>query len=708
MSGHLRAQVPLGALALLVVLTLVQVLAHALGAPGTPTTATAAAQEADPPRAAELELVEQSSWVGATGTFELVLATDAPVRGSTVGVTIHDRLASRLEFEATLAGELGEVNTTLPAEPLVAITDGGDADRTEFRVVITLGNAEDPEVDDRAVSLSEAGVYPLVVDVATAAETDDGGTVVADPVVTHRLVTHLVRVPDDLSETPPLAVATLVDIHEPLVLDQDQVQADPTARAVTAGLANALQALPQIPATIRPTPAVVDQLVGQGEPDATRIAEDLRLAVRSPNRQVLATPYARLDMTAWLAAGLEAQLNDHIVTGKDALVTHLEARPDNRTVVHDGRIPRSMLDELRGLGVDQLIVDEADLSSLDTERYPIELLRPFELADSARGVTVGFAVEEGLADRLGQDDPVLAAHQALADLAVLFFDLPSQQRGLVAKPPTDELFDPTTLRLLLIHLRDNPIFEPTTVDALFQRVPLARQSSFELSGEVLQRQLVTTSRSNLGTYPADLAAARVQLDAYTAMVGAGGPRPAAFERRLLLSSGEELTDDSRGALLASVTTDIRTQTRGIDLPERQSVTLTSSEGKVPVNIRNTLDFPVRVLLTVESDKLDFPEGTASQVIQLDQGTNRIDLDVEARTTGDSQMLVRVSSPDGVIDLGEGRYTIRSTSVSGVGIAISIGAGLVLAIWWLRHHRSRRRDKRLVDRATHDYPALAEV
>jgi hypothetical protein len=42
-----------------------------------------------------------------------------------------------------------------------------------------------------------------------------------------------------------------------------------------------------------------------------------------------------------------------------------------------------------------------------------------------------------------------------------------------------------------------------------------------------------------------------------------------------------------------------------------------------------------------------------------------------------------------------RFTVRSTAVSGVGLALTIAAGLFLALWWARHFRNARRDKKLV-------------
>jgi hypothetical protein len=50
----------------------------------------------------------------------------------------------------------------------------------------------------------------------------------------------------------------------------------------------------------------------------------------------------------------------------------------------------------------------------------------------------------------------------------------------------------------------------------------------------------------------------------------------------------------------------------------------------------------------------------------------------------------VRSENGDLALQEARYTVRSTVVSGVGIIITIGAGLFLAVWWITHWRKSRR------------------
>ena len=72
------------------------------------------------------------------------------------------------------------------------------------------------------------------------------------------------------------------------------------------------------------------------------------------------------------------------------------------------------------------------------------------------------------------------------------------------------------------------------------------------------------------------------------------------------------------------------------------------------------------------------------------GNNRISLLVEARTSGDSQIEIRVYSPDenNLIELESTRILIRTTKLSGVGVFLLIIALGVIAFWWFRSNRTR--------------------
>jgi hypothetical protein len=53
-------------------------------------------------------------------------------------------------------------------------------------------------------------------------------------------------------------------------------------------------------------------------------------------------------------------------------------------------------------------------------------------------------------------------------------------------------------------------------------------------------------------------------------------------------------------------------------------------------------------------------------------------------------VLTVTSIDGELVIQSTRVRVRSTFVSGVGVFLTVGAGVFLAVWWLTHFRRRRR------------------
>jgi hypothetical protein len=114
-----------------------------------------------------------------------------------------------------------------------------------------------------------------------------------------------------------------------------------------------------------------------------------------------------------------------------------------------------------------------------------------------------------------------------------------------------------------------------------------------------------------------------------------------------------------------------------------------------VTFQNHTGHPVKVVVLMESDKLDFPGGARLQ-IDLTRLNTTHRFPVVARTSGTFPIRITLESPDGDLIVGRARLTVRSTATSGVGLAISVGAALFLAVWWGRHALKGRRAKRLME------------
>lgn len=640
----------------------------------------AGAQEAPEPGAAvgeapPLTVLEQSTWVAPGDTFRLLLDTAGAPADHTLSITVHDAVGSRIAFARTLTGEaLGGVEVAaLQGVPLGFLPrDTGDT------TSVVLG----PEV---TAQLGGPGVYPVDVQLASA----DGNLV-------HRLVTFLVRLPTN-TDAPPLRVAVILPVDTSPALQPDgQTVIPPDQVAALHLVADALVDNPGLELTVDPEPETIAALATSGEPELLEVLE--RLALGMAGRQVLGGSYADVDVTSWVGTELAgAPLAEQVTAGTAALDQHLGVRADRRTWVSPGPTTPSTLSRLAELGVDQVVLPEAALLPLDADAFPVALTQPFEIRTDAGELQRAAAADTALSQHLGSTgDPVLDAQHLLADLAVLYFDRPALDRGVPLVLPGGTDLPRALLGTLLRGLQEpGGVLAGVDVDDLFAEVPDAGSGGeADTSGNPLVRSLVPTEPVDLGSYPRDLALTELTLLGYESMVGVDHPSVERLDRLTLVSGDRRLDADGRRAYLAEVSTNIDATTGAIEAPEDQTITLTSRTGTLPLRMRNDNPFPVEVLVELESERLDFPDGD-QLLAALPPGETQLDVRVETRASGAFTMEARVGSPDGIIELTETEYRVRSTALSGVGIVLSVGAGLILLVWWARHFRNLRRNRALV-------------
>jgi hypothetical protein len=210
------------------------------------------------------------------------------------------------------------------------------------------------------------------------------------------------------------------------------------------------------------------------------------------------------------------------------------------------------------------------------------------------------------------------------------------------------------------------------------------------------RNLRSDEPNSLGDYPESLRTAQRSITGLLSMIPESPGLASGAVHRALTSGDRFLTTEARGAVLASTGGAIVAVTDEIVMTPEQIVTLTSRSGKVPLNIENRLQVPARVHVSLRSAKLDFPDGAEFDQVLAPGTTTRIDARVTTRASGAFPLEVIVTSADTVTPVTQARFTVRSTAISGIGLIISIGAGVFLLLWWLRHYRTARRASRLME------------
>jgi len=177
------------------------------------------------------------------------------------------------------------------------------------------------------------------------------------------------------------------------------------------------------------------------------------------------------------------------------------------------------------------------------------------------------------------------------------------------------------------------------------------------------------------------------------IAGATPPMVTSLNERILASQSADLRAKQRQDYAAAATRAIGDQLKAIRVPHNQAITLTARRGEIPITIQRDVDFPVRVVVSLSSDKLQFPEGS-SATLDLTRRNTTQRFTVQARTSGTFPLTVTLRSPDRRVILSTGRFTIRSRAASGVGVILSVSALCFLVIWWARHIMQARRTRRL--------------
>ena len=604
-----------------------------------------------------LTLLEQTTWVAPEGTFTITVdpGTTAIDPDGTIQVRLRDAVANRDEFTVGL-GEAGpgpiEAELVLPTT-LARQTDG--------TLTVTL-----PTGPDGPLPISEPGVYPLDLTVGL-----DGGS-------TAGLLTHLVRLPV-ADPRPDLRVALIVPVGtDPLVQPDGALSADPTDVERVEHRVAPLVAEPDVPLTVVPVPETMGSFAAT--PQGGAIVNDLAGAL--DGRQVLGAPYVELDEAAWVDSGLDESLDDQVAAGAAAVVQTLAVLPDDATRYLAQPPTSSALPSLGADGVTHLVVPAETIAAEARPPDGSPWLGPVVLTTPSTNLPAAVTDTELQAHVGRTGDPVLDAHRTLADLATIALGRPLTPAGMVLALPDQDLVIGDYLLTLLDDIDGGPL-APVTVSDWF--------SDIEAS---TVRGVAPRPSGGLEEYRDNLALIELTIGGLASLTDGEDPTLDDLERQSLVSGSIALTPAEQSAYFSAIGATIRLQTQLIDTPPDTTVTLTSRSGRIPVSIRSRMEVPARVRLQVSSDRLEFPEGSVIDVDLVDEITT-VEIPIQARTTGSFQMAVAVTSPDGILAVTATKVTIRSTAVSSVGVVLSIGAGLVLLTWWLRHWREHRRDARLM-------------
>lgn len=702
-----RAAIRLSLLAL-VAGAAVTALGMPAGAAGRPAAGPAASGNG---RGASLVLEAQSPWVLASQPrFALQLRITGPTPAAdrlSLGISLYPRLLTRSAFEQTLSSaptgsplsRIAPVTVSDPGEPLtigMTVTTGAAAQAA------TQAEPASAVLDLRcAGSDTCAGVYPLTVSLQ-----DDTSGQVLD-----RLTTYLTYAA--APSTSKLRFALVVPVGSPVTVHRDarspaEALGMPTRgeAARLAAVVAELQSTPQVPVTVLADPYTVQGLAAAGSEGARAVGGLARLSSPGSADELPPQPYVPIDLGALAAAGLTGEPVHQMLRGAEALARAGIRTPEpvsargplawssGPTVwVATGGVGPGLAAGLRQVGANRVVVPD---SALAPSASRLGITQTFELQLGRNDSVTAAAADGSLAAHFlaAGADSVLAANQLLADLAMIQSELPNARlaRGVVAVPPAGWQADAEFLSTVLHGLVNDPDVQPVTLSDFFAQVPAGGAD-----GEPLSRRPASSAQGPelSRTAAAQLSEARTRLDGFDYAVVGSPPVLDQLSSLLLAAESDRLRSPSRPAAVATFERLLDGQLSLVQLATDRTITLTARTGSIPVTFLSSAPYGVRGTVSLSSDKFQFPHGSSRTGFVIARPTNPLRVVVEARTSGDLPLHVVLTAPRAdpsapPLVIAHGVITVRATATSLVGVVLTLLAVAVLAGWWARTWRVRRR------------------
>lgn len=618
-----------------------------------------------------LELISASSFVAPSGTFQATFRRPTGLPGdAVVRTTIHQRITGSLTERRRQVADLLDGDDAGPALRN-AIVIPASLVTTNDTINITLPIRDRAGPAERLLVPNE-GVYPVTVDVLS------GGNELGNAVV------FLNRTPGNSGA--PLRIAVLTAVQSTGSYDANgTVQPLDKNAARVDELLTALGET-RLPLTVEMDPSALEAL--SADAGTQSLVEDLRVALAG--RTVLRRPWADVDTSAWSGAGRD-ELVRQLEAASGALRLLSGIKVDTTVWPLDPTLGPAGLPALQHAGVTSLLLDATQLPA-DQADVGASLRR---VDVSGEGVTMPSLVTipdvQGLANNPEGPVPASRANGLAALLNTAWAEQGTTDplSALVDLGAAKPEIQAAVLRSLEAVAPDTGIQLTDTAQAVTTAAQLTERPR---RGRTSSPVVVTPNATSTEPLPIDRVQAlndlRADIGSYSAVFN--DPAGAyALNRLVLLSADQRLGSVPVSGALDHLRAELQRAFARISAPPDRNVTLTSADATLPIRLENASGRPVTVSIDVQSNRID---ADLQKLVnrQLQPGSNRIDLPVRVRTSGAFTIRVVVRSPDGRHELTRSAIAVRSQAFNGVGLALSVGAGAFLVLWWLATHRRRRR------------------
>lgn len=688
LGGTVRASVRSFALLTLIGSLIVAVTTPALAAP---------AQDPSPPEGTtSLVVTAVSPWVEPDGELRVDLHVDGPVPpDTTIATMVHQRLRPRsgtsLRDAVAEAARGGGLGSAVRPPTVTAVSQLGDP---AVGLVVAVPVRSSRSGGSDRLLLTNPGVHPVTIELRDAA----GVELAVATVFLNRLPTEMPETADDQPGQLALSLQTVVD--GPPALDVSGAATIGTDTRGSLAAAAALAASSAgAPLNLAIRPNLLDGLSRSEDPTDVETLALLRRSITDPALDVAVArmTYAAVDTGALSQSdeGLGEMLRQ-VALGDAVVASVLSMQTDGSSWTGDDSVTMSSLEVLGALDVQRVVTDAESLQLREADLDPELLttravgLPPSTLTATAPDADLSalLAAPGGSASLGIGTSPAQRANVVVTALMAVWFS--ADDSGSAAFPGPSSVLslpphtDPAVLQAMAAALavpgpitleRDAVPDAPATVDGDPVDARLPERSPTDQTGPI--RSVVAT---------------RSRIDGYRSMAPSAVEQTDLWDRVNAQALDASLDGAERDSFGEGIDAEIDAHLAKVHLPKERRVLITSRDSTIPLRFRNDLPYAVVIELWYRSVRIGVDDGDR-QTLTLPPGETLVDLDVTARAAGASLLRIDASSPDGTLVLPAVAIPVTSSTISGVGAALSALSLAFLAIWWgvtIRRERRRRK------------------
>jgi len=515
----------------------------------------------------------------------------------------------------------------------------------------------------------------------------------------------------DQKVVPPLSVALLWNLHDYAHFDgnhifiDDKIQKDCNINSNHAGrysiFLSSLVTHPNFKVNMNFTPLLAQQIteiskgykikkdgktvaVGKDSKDssnAQKIISGYARLAKNGQIEMIPAPYSYPSLDYLAEQGWEEDIVNQVKKGK-TVTKELFELPDAPAGIYipDLKLTNKALNYLEKDGAKYMVLDGSYIENLQQEEK--DIYRPYLVKTGQNNATMVFFSDNFASSILSDNsDPEASTQLFLGILAETYLKQPEKQKVVVIVPDA-KTFHPSAelLETLYTRFEQTPWLNSVTFSRASQIVPTDTKP-IELTIDADEKSTINSD------YSKELISTRNTYRQFKNMTKSTHHLEKGLLDCLFLAESSDFLGRENGkkenpgfGFLEKIREEIRTELDKIKMPDNQTITFTSSKGKIPIAIDNKSDYSYKITMTVQAENLGFPNGN-SKTIELHPGENFFTLPVIAKTSNPQEITVVLHYGDYIIRQGSLSLKSMYYNITIIGIIGLLLIAVALPLAW---------------------------